>query len=619
MKPRRPAASPRRATLAACAFIVVALVAMWLASELARRQALAEIESNARQRLTLYASSLHNAIRRHDYLPIVLAQHPDIVALLAAPDSAALRQRVNRTLESINRAAGAADLYVVDAHGMAIAASNWNQPGTFVGNSYAFRPYFQNAMTTGAGRFYGVGVTTGVAGYFLARKVGGDAAGAGLGVVVVKLDLASLEDDWALAAEAVALADANGVVFLSSHREWKYRAFGPLAPAVRAQIAAVRQYGDVSMAPFARALQGPRQYEVGEGEGALSMIDQRLALPEFGWTLHYLSDLSGVRRSERDAALAALAVSLIAAFSALAWQLRRRTLRLERESHAMLEQRVAERTSELRATNERLVEEIDERQRASLALQRKQDELVQAGKLAAIGQLSAAIAHEINQPLAALQTYAASVRVLLGRGKIDEARDSSQRVGELVTRISATTQHLKVFARRSTSAGRDRVLLKDAVNGALRLLEGRIRHERFAVQCDIADDAAVAGEAIRIEQVFLNLIGNALDAMAESAQRELRVSAERAGPTWALRVRDCGAGIAPEVFAQLFEPFVTTKPAGLGLGLGLSLSQSIVAGFGGTLEAENNADGGATFTVRLPAFDPALEAAEAPVPGVRDV
>lgn len=617
VKPRLPIRRSE-AAVTAFSFLVIAALAAWLAAGFAQHRALAEIESIGQQRLALYASSLRNAVRRHDYLPMVLARHPDIVALLGSPDDAALRDRVNRTLEAINLAAGSADLYVVDTNGITLAASNWNQAGSFVGNSYAFRPYFQDAIATGSGRFYGIGVTTGVAGYFLAHKTAHD--GSGVGVVVAKLDLAPLEADWARAAEAVVLTDAHGVVFLASHREWKYRVFEPIAPAVRARINEVRQYGDAPLEPFARELPSPlptaRQFAVAGSGGESPMIGQRLPLPEFGWTLHYLSGPSSVRRSERAAALAALAVTTIVAFSMLAWQLRRRALRLERESHAVLEQSVAERTAELSTANVRLVEEIDERRRASLASKQKQDELVQAGKLAAVGQLSAAIAHEINQPLAALQTYVASVRVLIDRGKVDDARESFQRVGELTARIAAITQHLKIFARRSDDVSRNRVLLKDAVGGALRILEGRIRHERVAVHCDIADDAAVAGEAIRIEQVFLNLIGNALDAMTDHPRRDLQIRAERSGPSWTLRVRDSGAGIDPKVAAQLFTPFVTTKPAGKGLGLGLSLSRSIIAAFGGTLEAQSNADGGATFTVRLPAFN-AGEAAV--VVGARDV
>lgn len=604
------------ATATAFAFLVIAAAAAWLAAGFAQRRALAEIESTGQQRLALYASSLRNAVRRHDYLPNILARHPHIVALLARPHDAALRDRVNRTLEAVNRVAGSADLYVVDANGITLAASNWDLAGSFVGNSYAFRPYFQDAIATGSGRFYGVGVTTGVAGYFLAHRTARDEPG--VGVVVAKLDLSPLEADWARAAEAVALADANGVVFLASHRDWKYRAFEPVAPAVRARINEVRQYGDAPMEPFARALPSPapfaRHFAVAAAGGESQMVAQSLALAEFGWTLHYLSDLSGVGRSRRIAALAALAMATITAISLLAWQLRRRAVLLERESHAVLERRVAERTAELSAANVRLVEEIDERQRASLALQQKQDELVQAGKLAAIGQLSAALAHEISQPLAALQTCVASLRVLVERGSPEEARDSLRRVGELTARIAAITRHLKDFARRSTGPGRDRVLLKDAVGGALRLLESRIRHERIEVHCDIDDAAAVVGEAIRIEQVFLNLIANALDAMAESPQRHLQIRAERSGSTWALRVRDSGVGIDPKVAPQLFTPFATTKPAGKGLGLGLSLSQSIIAAFGGTLDAENNPDAGATFTVRLPAFN----ASEAVVAGGRD-
>jgi C4-dicarboxylate-specific signal transduction histidine kinase len=604
---RRRAGAPWAvATILSVAFIAAA--SAWLSASLAERRALADVTETAQERMSLYGSSLRNAVRRHDYLPLVLASDHDVLAMLRAPGDESLRDRVNRKLEAVNRAAGAAALYIVDRSGTAIASSNWNDPETYVGSSYAFRPYFRDALANGVGRFYGIGVTTGVPGYFLAQAV--TTEGRTIGVAAVKLDLAALESDWARAGETVLLTDAQGVIFLASRPEWKYHPLEAISDDARTRINEARQYGNSLLEPIADPVASAPptasgRFVVIEADGRESpQIEQTLVLPEFGWTLHYLADLEALRSSGRNAAIFAAGLVVLAAVALFGLEMRRRALRLERESHALLEQRVAQRTSELRATNLRLADEIEERRRASVALQQKQDELVQAGKLAAIGQLSAALAHEINQPLAAQQTFLASTRKFLDRGDHAEVRSNLQRVSDLATRMAAITQHLKVFARRTSAGLPEQVMLADAITGALTLLDSRIRHECVNVVIEVDPRAAVAGDAIRLEQVFLNLSSNALDAMADSDERTLSIRTHRVDASrWETRITDTGSGIRDDIHERLFDAFVTSKPAGKGLGLGLSLSCAIIEDFGGTITAANNAAGGATFVVQLPSFD----------------
>ena len=615
---REPASRRMRAPWAVVTVLGVALIAAasaWFSASLAERRALADVTETAQERMSLYASSLRNAVRRHDYLPIVLARDHDVLVMLQAPGDESLRDRVNRKLEAVNRAAGAAALYVVDRSGVAIASSNWNEPESYVGSSYAFRPYFRDALANGVGRFYGIGVTTGVPGYFLAKAAGPE--GRTSGVVVVKLDLAALESDWARAGEAVLLTDGQGVIFLASRPEWKYHALDAIGDEARARINEARQYGNSLLEPIAHPVASAPPIASGRlvataVNGLESpQIEQALVLPEFGWTLHYLADLDALRSSQRNAAIFGAGLVVIAALGLFGWEMRRRALRLERESHALLEKRVTERTAELRATNLLLADEIEERRRASLALQQKQDELVQAGKLAAIGQLSAALAHEINQPLAAQQTFLASTRKFLDRGDHAEVRSNLQRVSDLATRMAAITQHLKVFARRTSGAVLEQVMLGDAITGALTLLDNRIAQERVHLIVEVDPRAAVAGDAIRLEQVFLNLSSNALDAMASSDERTLSIRTHLVDASrWETRISDTGTGIRDDIRERLFDAFVTTKPAGKGLGLGLSLSCAIIEAFEGTITAENNASGGATFVVQLPSFVELCEVAE---------
>jgi C4-dicarboxylate-specific signal transduction histidine kinase len=595
--PRRPANRRanrlRRIGLLTLILIVVTGLTAWGAHRWAEALALDELTVNGEQRLGLYASSIRNAVGRYDYLPALTTRDHDVLALLAAP-SDVQRDVVNRRLEEANAVAGSAALYVVDGDGLALASSNWRDPAqSFVGQRYNFRPYFRQGMETGSGRYFGIGVTTGQPGYFLSHAAQADRGV--IGLAVVKIDLEPLQRDWAAGGERVLVTDGNGVVFLASHAAWKYRALRPLPAEVRARLAETRQY-DRSDLDALGLREGPlmsggaRLVSLPNPDGPRhAYLMQDLILPEFGWTIRFLSDLEPVRTQANAAALlAALAVLLLATGAALGQQ-RRQTLRLQRESHALLERRVAERTAELVAANR--------------VLRDAQEELVQAGKLAALGQMSAALAHEINQPLAAIRTFVASTRVLAERGEAALVQSNLAMVGDLAERMAVISGHLKDFARKGP-ARVEAVSVARAMNHALTLLAPRLREEDIALDIDIPPDALVRGDAVRLEQVFVNLLRNAADAMAESDDRRLSLSAapvtDNGAAAWEIRIRDRGTGIADADQFRLFDPFFTTKEVGQGLGLGLSLSYGIVRDFGGALRAENNPDGGACFVIRLP-------------------
>lgn len=600
-QPPNPATNRRRRNIGplALTLVVVTGLAAWGAHRWAEALALDDLIVNGEQRLGLYASSIRNAVGRYDYLPALTTRDHDVLALLAEP-SDARRDVVNRRLEEANATAGSAALYVVDGDGLALASSNWRDPTqSFVGQRYNFRPYFRQAMETGSGRYFGIGVTTGQPGYFLSHAAQTERGV--IGLAVVKIDLEPVQRDWAAGGERVLVTDDNGVVFLASHAAWKYRALRPLPAEVRARLAETRQYDrsklnalGLSEGPLmgggARlvSLPAPTSTPNPDGQRHAYLMQDR-ALPEFGWTIRFLSDLEPVRTQANAAALlAALAVLLLATGAALGQQ-RRQTLRLQRESHALLERRVAERTAELVAANR--------------VLREAQEELVQAGKLAALGQMSAALAHEINQPLAAIRTFVASTRILAERGEAALVQSNLAMIGDLAERMAVISGHLKDFARKGP-ARVEAVSVARAMNHALTLLAPRLREEDIALDIDIPPDALVRGDAVRLEQVFVNLLRNAADAMADADDRRLSLSAapvtDNGAAAWEIRIRDRGTGIADADQFRLFDPFFTTKEVGQGLGLGLSLSYGIVRDFGGGLRAENNPDGGACFVIRLP-------------------
>ncbi|MEH3145226.1 MAG: ATP-binding protein [Methylobacterium frigidaeris] len=558
----------------------------------------------SRQRLVIGEAVLRAVVERYQYLPAVLALDTEVRALLDDVEAPRHVAAVNAKFEAIAEASSVAAVYLLDRGGLTRSASNWNQPLSFVGISYAYRPYFLDALATGASRYFGIGTTTNQPGLFIGRAVPAD-DGRAAGIVVVKVDLETLQGEWRQAGEHVLVSDAAGVVFLASEPAWKYRPFQPLGASEASRIDAARQYGDSTFRPLVEgAWPGPGgTVGLPAGPGSVRGLLVSVAMPDLGWTLWHVAETGPVLRQALLAALAAGLSCLALAFALAAASQRRQRLRSEQAMRLTLERRVAERTHDLSAANARLRSEIAERERATAALRATQDELIHAGRLAALGQISMAVNHEINQPLAALRTFLASSSVFLERGDTAAVRGNLRRMTEMTQRIAEVIRHLKVFARKTGPGQGETVRLRAAAEAALDLLGPRIRAEGVAVACTIPPEAVVRAEPVRLEQVLLNLMVNALDAMRDAPERRLALTAAREPDScWCLCVADSGSGIAEEHMPHVFDPFFTTKAAGEGLGLGLSLSSLIVRDFGGSLSAANGVRG-ATLSLVLPAAE----------------
>jgi len=591
----RPAFSSRTWLLTSAAAFVCLLIGL-LGYQLLLGAYLAHERQAATQRLDAFALSLEATLNRHESLPGLLALEPSLAALLREPGNGQRIAAANAYLEAAQQGAAVAATYLIDANGMTLAASNWRQPRSFVGHNYAFRPYFTDAVALGLGRFYGVGVTTGEPGYFLAAPV--REQGRVLGVVVLKVGLEAMEQAMAGAGDTLLLADADGIVFLSSERRLRYRALAPLPAEVTARLAATRQYGKQTIAPLADrplGLDDARPLRlVLPDQAARELLQVTRPVGNLGWRVVQLGRLDEARGA---AFSGALAVTLAAAFAmGVAAHLRHRRHRREelRRIHGELEQRIAERTADL-------TDKIAELQRTEAILHETRDTAVQAGKLAVLGQLSAGISHELNQPLAALQTFADNAAALLARGRHEEVGENLQMIRELIGRTGRIVRQLKTFARKE-AATPQAVTIATAIEHALLLVESRRRD--YGARIEVTQDdpgLGVVAEAGRLEQVLVNLLLNGLDAMHGQPAPRLEIAVDRLGAHVRLSVRDHGPGIADEVRNHLFEPFYTTKPASEGLGLGLAISLAIVESYGGTLRTENAADGGAVFVLTLPA------------------
>ncbi|MDO9619412.1 MAG: ATP-binding protein [Pseudomonas sp.] len=558
------------------------LASIWLAGRYAEQRAWQERSLEARGQLQLYAQSIHTLVERFRSVPEVLALDSDIKSLLRAPTDSLLRSKLNERLEQLNTAAGSNVLYLLNDKGETLVASNWRDWSSFVGNNYAFRPYFQDAVRQSSGRYFAVGVTTGIPGYFLSHAVRDD-DGTVLGVLVVKLELEELQREWASQPGVLLVADSYSVVILSNRPAWRFLALDSLSEQARAELVEVRKYAEQALQPLPstlrRQIDSASQWRRVEGpDGPRDYLWQRQDLGDEGWTLHLLHEPKTLVDSVRSYRLAAAGVWMTLAFLLLYLAQRRKTQRLQAGIRERLEREVALRTAELREA---------------------QEGLVHAAKMAALGQMSAAMAHEINQPLTAMQMQLGSLRLLLDSGRQDDVREGLQRIDGLLQRIAGLTGHLKTIARKSPAGLSERLRLSDVLEQALQLLAPRLRSEQVQLHSEIDTEARVLGDAIRLEQVLLNLLNNALDAMASSTVRQLQIRIERQAEQCLLSIADSGGGIASEALGHVFEPFFTTKPVGAGLGLGLAVSYGIVRELGGSLEAVNS-EQGAVFTLRLP-------------------
>lgn len=548
----------------------------------AERQILADDAQRANQQLALYATSLHTLIERYRALPAVLALDPELRSALTGPVSPQQQDALNQKLEKINGAAQSSTLELLDRNGLAIAASNWRLPSSYVGHNYGFRPYFSQTRSQGTGRFYAVGVTSGIPGYFLSSAVLGD-NNEFLGAMVVKLEFPELEREWRQGTDTLLVSDARGIVFIANQPGWRYRLLEALSPTDLAELKATRQYDKQTLVPLPH--ERLRRFDdnsylvrVEGPDGPAQYLWESLPLSAEGWTLHLLRRPQVAFEDLRNAALAAAGVWLTLVFVLLFLSQRWRIAKLRQRSREELERLVEERTRELRTA---------------------QDGLVQSAKLAALGQMSAALAHEINQPLTAQRMQLATLRLLLDHGRVDDAYKALRPLDDMLTRMAALTGHLKTFARKSPSGLREPLDLAAVVDQAMHLLEVRLRDEQILCTVDLVRPARVRGDAIRLEQVLINLLRNALDAMRDKPLKRLHIRLEADQQLWRLSVTDSGGGIDEQDLPNVFDPFFTTKPVGDGLGLGLAVSFAIIHELGGRLTAENHGDG-ARFTVTLP-------------------
>lgn len=581
--------SPRRPRWRSLALLALCLAPLlWPLHHLAERYYQQELASQNRQTLDLYVANLLGTLHRYETLPQILGELPALRNVLKDPFRVEAVTNANRLLKDIVQQTGAEVMYLMDVSGNTLAGSNWDKHDSFVGRNFAFRPYFMEAMQGRLGRFFGQGTTSAKRGYFFAAAVRDNDRI--IGVLVVKVDLDHTETLWGRTPEQLLLTDQNGVVVLTSRPDWRFRATRPLSEAERQAIIAIQPYPTQAPQPLVLSPD--------------AWITQTRDIRETGWQVSILAPRMLVDRSVQTVVAIGGGTLLVVMLLAGLVKLRRRHYidRIEFEAHARqdLEKRVIERTAALEGLNTRLRSAVLERENAQQELVRAQDELVQAGKLSVLGTMSASISHELNQPLAAIRSYAENAEILLDHQRTEDARGNLKLIGELTERMASIIAHLRAFARRDRHAP-ESVALQPALDDALALLAKRRRAMAVELVRDLPDATlwVQAGET-RLRQVLGNLLANALDALTEKANpRTLWLSAERRDEHVYLFIRDNGPGFSSQAMAHAKEPFFTTKTRTQGLGLGLAICESLMRTLGGELLLGNHPEGGALLTLRL--------------------
>ncbi|WP_246026548.1 sensor histidine kinase [Paracoccus luteus] len=564
-------------------------------------------------RLTVHA--LEADLARYEVVPQLVADLDMVQRLLANPGNPALRTATNVWLLDQSDAVQASDIYVILPDGETIAASNYRKgAGSFVGQNFSYRPYFTEAMAGTEGRFYGVGTTSGVRGYYFSAPVL-DGGGRILGVVAVKVGVDRIEQSWRGGEYGFLVTDPEGRVFLSSEPGWLYSSLDTPTQERLARTLATRRYADAELGelPLERRRElGLPVFRVASGDAHRDYLAASYGMAGAGWTVHVLLDTAGLRAEAWRIVGSLVLLMCAAAFGGL-FVIQRRArvaerLAMQRYATAELERRVEARTADLARVNSQLGQEIAERRATERELRAAQASLVQVGKLAALGQMSASLSHEINQPLAAARNYADSAAILIERGDIARARDNIAQILSLVDRMAAIGKHLRHAARQPEDQ-LGAVALASILPEAQTIVAQRLATSGAVLELDVPPDLPpVRAGATRLQQILVNLISNAADAVEGLPDRRITLSARADAGKVTLRVRDRGPGVPPAIAERIFDPFFTTKGMGAGLGLGLSITANIVRDFGGTI-ACRDAGPGAEFRVTLPAADPAQAAA----------
>ena len=562
-----------RVKLVVAVLILVAIAVVLVTNRWLTERFTETTRNRAELRLALYSGNMISELQRTSVVPLLLAGDPVLTEGLRSGNYSATSQRLIKVQSEI----GVASIMLMDREGRVVGATNRN----LLGINHRTAPFYVEALRANDTVFTAAPRETGGYDFTYSRAVITD--GRPAGVIAVAVDLMKYERAWAGFQETVLVTDSEGTIIMATNPQWRgmplSQALTP--PEVNSALGrAIQATTDWAQHPPDAYLQGQ------------AVMRTEARVPFRGWRIVTFTAYDSVR--ERVNGVLALEIMGFAILLALTFYLLSRrawsqSLSFQRES------------AELRLLNARLQREIAEREKVQKDLAVAELTLAQSSKLAALGEMSAAVSHELNQPLAAMKTYLAGARLLLQRKRPEEALSSFQRIDDLIERMGAITRQLKSYARKGGEAF-EPVDLRQAVSSALSMMEPTLKSRMVKVTRALPrQPVMVMADRIRLEQVIINLLRNAVDATKDRPAPQIDLILSQ-GETAVLSVRDNGLGIKD--LDNLFEPFYTTKKPGEGVGLGLAISSGIMGELGGRLTARNAEGGGAVFEMQLPLISP---------------
>lgn len=527
-------------------------------------------------------SNLETTLGQHAYLPAFLASLPSVRKFAADPPSeTGSKESFNQQLEKLSGISSTLDIYLMRTDGETIASSNWKKKNTFIGKNFAFRPYFQQAIGGRPGKYFALGTASGERGYYFAYPVRNEEE-ITVGVIVVKVDISAIESVWENTGFEFMITDKNDVIFMSSRKEWQLKSLQPITQKILNKIYNSRRYSD-------KIIQSLVDYKTTtiDAKAAYTTLSDKNYLhvkkdiPEEDWRLHILAD----RKNSQLNLFQTFGLSSIAILLACSL------------AYLLLRNQHQKRMYEIMVRKE-LRKKIDERTKE---LKLAQEDLVQAAKMAALGELSAGINHELNNPLTAIRSYANNAVQFLDNGQLDIVRSNLSEINNLTETMAAIARQLKTFSRKSHGEF-EAVDLRHALDSALLIIQPKLTRENVKFIQNISSEVShVQADLLWLEQILVNILHNAIEAVAGQTEKTIWLTVNPENNNVKIDIRDNGPGIDESDIGQIFEAFFTTKDPGKGLGLGLSISYKLAIDMQGNITVQNDKDGGAHFSLTLPA------------------
>ena len=574
-------------------------VIIWTGAYISWKIGINKLQSNSQQQLDQFVSHLDARLSRFKFIPQLISKNSILVDLLNDSGNSSRIDLVNHFLEDINTIIGASDTYLMNAQGLTLAASNWQEQQTFNNKNFSFRPYFIEAMKGNLGRYFALGSTSGKRGYYFAYPI--VYASQNLGVIVVKMDLSNIELNWSHRKIQFIVSDPQGITFITTKPEWLYQSIKILSAESIKQIHLSQRYNGIDL----KNMDINILHSISSNSRIVKIINStgknnkdyfiiQKNIPDAGWDVMILAPLTELKKNQLYTIIVlTLIVILSLLISFLVWQrLKRQHERehFQQEAQKQLEHQVAVRTTDL-------TYEIDERKRTEMILRETQDELIQTAKLAVLGQMSASISHEINNPLSAIHSYTDNARKFLSLNNYTQVDENLCRIVQLTKRMSKISSQLKFFSRKSSQI-MEVVSVHRVIESAIDIVSHKYKNSRSVI--NIKSDFSelkIRADIIQLEQILINLINNAMQAIEDQDNGEVTIHIEKQNQWALIHIDDNGTGIELKNIEKIFDPFFTTKKSGLGLGL--SISARIMDIMKGKLSACNLPSGGARFTISL--------------------